>query len=84
MEPAHAPPGPGDRAAEFMPEHDRHVDRPGVSVVRLMHVGPAYGDRANFEQDIVFADLRHRDLAKLDGVWLQGVMDDGGMGLHRL
>ena len=52
--------------------------------MRLMHVGPAHGHGADFEQDIVLSDVRNRDLAELDGMGLQGVMDDGGVGLHRL
>ena len=49
-----------------------------------MHVGPAHGHGPDFEKDVVFSDIRYRDLAKLDGMRLQGVMDYGGVGLHRL
>ena len=55
-----------------------------MGVVRLMHVGPAHGHGADLEKDIVLSDVRNRDLAELDGMGLQGVMDDGGVGLHRL
>ena len=71
-----------DSAAELVTEHHRHVHAPGVRVVRLVDIGPADRYAPDLQEDIPLADLRDGKLAKLHGVRLKGVMDDGGMRLH--
>ena len=53
-----------------------------MRVVRLMNVRAADRYSADLQQNLTLADVRNGDLAELDGVGLQGVMNDGGMRLH--
>jgi len=48
----HGPPRLRDGAGELVAENHRHVDGPGVRVVRLMHVGAADRYGADAEQHI--------------------------------
>ena len=80
--PAHPRSDLGDRAAELVPEHDRDVHRPRMRVVRLVNVRAADRYSAHLQQNIALANLGNGDLPELDGMWFEGVMDDGGMRLH--
>ena len=76
LEPAHASAETRDRAPELVAEHDRHVDGPALLVVVLVHVAAAHAHGAHAQEDVLFAELRHRQLAQLDRLRLQGVLHE--------
>ena len=80
--PAHGPARLRDGSAELVAEHHRNVDAPGMRVVRLMHVGAAHRHRPDRQQHIVIANVRNRNLTKLDGERFEGIVNEGGVGRH--
>ena len=49
--------GARDRAAELVAERHRHVHRPGMRAVRLVHVGATHRDRPHRKQDVVVSNV---------------------------
>jgi hypothetical protein len=70
-----------DMAAELMTEDDGVVDRPGMIGGPLVEVRSADPDIGDFEEDVLGSDRGFFDFADFDGVFVRGVVDDGG-GFH--
>jgi hypothetical protein len=58
-------------------ERDGIVNGPTVLGGPLVEIAAADADRANFEEDVIGADLGPDDVAELDGTGLGSVVDDG-------
>src|SRR6185503_4852926 len=76
LEAAHAGADARDRPPELVAEHDGHVHRPALLVVVLVHVAAADAHGTDAQEDVLFPELRHGQLAQLDGQRLQGVLDE--------
>ena len=50
-------------SGELVAENDRHIDGPGMRVVRLVHIGSADGYGAHPQQHVIVADVGHCDIA---------------------
>ena len=48
-----------------------------------MHIRAAHRHRPDFEQNLVITDLGNGDFAELDGVRLERVVNNGGVGRFR-
>ena len=74
----------GHHAGEFVPQHDRIVDRPAMFAGPLVQVAAADADGGHFQQDVFGADRRPRNLAHFDAVFFGREVHDRCLLFHRL